>query len=83
MNTIKILHYAYLTRRQVQIVHITCDTTESDLKQRRDIVNGNLVYTDQACVKAAIHGHMLILDGIQVGCANSFPRMLNEMCSLS
>jgi hypothetical protein len=40
--------------------------TESDLKQRREIVEGgSTTYTDQAPVRAAVHGRVLILDGLE------------------
>ena len=39
------------------------DTTESDLKQRREIIGGTLVYKDQPAVEAAIEGRILVLEG--------------------
>ena len=38
--------------KQVEVVSISADTTESDLKQRREIVRGDAVFVDQAPVRA-------------------------------
>lgn len=48
--------YAELVGREVEIVTISRDTTEADLKQRREIINGSVLYVDQAPVRAAING---------------------------
>ena len=58
--------FAYLEERGVEWLTITRDMTESDVKQRRDIVNGSIIYSDQVCVKAALHGRILVLDGVHV-----------------
>lgn len=42
---------------------ISRDTTESDLKQRRELVRGTATFVDQAPVRAALEGRILILDG--------------------
>lgn len=62
----KALKYAQITQREIEYVAISRDTTEGDLKQRREIINGTAVFVDQACVRAAIHGRILILDGVEV-----------------
>jgi len=60
------LHFCAVTGREVEYVAITRDTTESDLKQRREIVRGGTaVYVDQAVVQAAIHGRVLVLEGLE------------------
>ena len=41
------LLYCQLTGREVEIVSVSRDTTESDLKQRREIVNGSALFVDQ------------------------------------
>ena len=41
------LQYAELTNSEIEYVALNRDTTESDLKQRREIVNGSTVYFDQ------------------------------------
>jgi hypothetical protein len=48
---------------EVEYLAITKDTTESDLKQRREIIGDTAVYADQAPVRAAVNGRVLILDG--------------------
>ena len=40
--------FAELFKREVEVVSISADTTESDLKQRREIVKGDAVFVDQA-----------------------------------
>ena len=45
--------YCELAGREVEIVTLTQDTTESDLKQRREIVNRSALFNDQAPVRAA------------------------------
>jgi AAA domain (dynein-related subfamily) len=62
------LKYAQLSQREVEYVALSVDVTESDLKQRREIKGGTSVYIDQACIRAAIHGRLLILDGIERVC---------------
>jgi von Willebrand factor A domain-containing protein 8 len=43
--------YCEISRREIEYVIITKDTTEHDLKQRREILNKNAYYVDQAAVK--------------------------------
>jgi hypothetical protein len=50
---------------EVEVVRVSRDTTESDLKQRREISGGTAAWTDQAPVRAALEGRVLILDGIE------------------
>jgi hypothetical protein len=57
------LTMAELCGWEVEYVHLSKDTTESDIKQRREIVGSSSVFVDQAPVRAAIHGRLLILDG--------------------
>src|SRR3569623_1885078 len=92
--------FAELTQRPVQVVTITSDLTEADLKQRRglkrisdtpmnDAVDTNnnhisssrpsllLVYENAAPVDAALHGDLLILDGIERASRNVLPTLNN------
>jgi hypothetical protein len=58
--------FAELCGREVEYVGISRDTTEADLKQRRELTgNGTSVHRDAAPVRAALHGRLLILDGIE------------------
>ena len=61
--------------REVEYLSLTRDTTESDLKQRREIVTGQAIYIDQPPVRAAIHGRVLILDGIEKAEVRRKPRL--------
>jgi len=56
--------FCEIARRECEYLALTRDTSESDLKQRREIRHGSIVYIDQAAVRAAIHGRVLILEGI-------------------
>lgn len=38
-----------LTRREVEFIALSRDTTESDMKQRREIVKGTAKYFNQVC----------------------------------
>ena len=73
--------FAELCDMEVEHLIISKDTSESDLKQRKEIVDGSVVYIDQAPVRAAVHGRLLILDGIEkaernAGCVVLFPSYL-------
>ena len=71
------LTFAELLNKEVEFLTITKDTTESDLKQRREIVGNSVVFSDQAPVKAAINGRLLILDGIENAERNVLPTLNN------
>jgi len=71
------LQYAELTQREVEYIAISRDTTESDLKQRREIVAGNALFVDQAPVRAALNGRLLIVDGIEKAERNVLPTLNN------
>ncbi len=62
-----IMMYCELVGREVEFVTVSRDTTDADLKQRREIVGGSAVFSDQAPVRAAIHGRLLVIDGIEKG----------------
>ncbi|KAJ3061734.1 von Willebrand factor A domain-containing protein 8, partial [Podochytrium sp. JEL0797] len=69
--------YAQLANREVEYVALSKDMTDGDLKQRREIQSGTAFYTDQASVRAAIHGRILILDGIEKAERNVLPIINN------
>jgi hypothetical protein len=56
---------------------ITKDTSESCLKQRKEIIQGKIVYIDQPAVRAAKFGRVLILDGIEKAERNVLPTLNN------
>lgn len=53
------------------------DVTDGDLKQRREIAGGSAFYVDQAAVRAATEGRILILDGIEKAERNVLPIINN------
>jgi MoxR-like ATPase len=71
------LIYCQLTKREVEYVVLSRDISDGDLKQRREIINNTVKYIDQQCVRAAIHGRVLILDGIQKAERNVLPLLNN------
>ena len=76
------LGYAELLQREVQVVTITSDLTESDLKQRRELVSKDsgsleLQFVNAAPVDAALEGRILVLDGIERASRNVLPTLNN------
>ncbi|KAJ3336274.1 von Willebrand factor A domain-containing protein 8 [Gonapodya sp. JEL0774] len=71
------IRYASLTRREIEYVPLSKDVTDGDLKQRREIAGGTAYYLDQACVRAATEGRILILDGIEKAERNVLPIINN------
>jgi MoxR-like ATPase len=69
--------FAEILKREVEYLPITRDTSESDLKQRRELRAGGVVYVDQAPVRAALHGRLLIIDGIERAERNVLPTINN------
>ena len=69
--------YCELVGKEYEMVSITRDTTESDLKQRREIVRGSALFSDQAPVRAALEGRVLILEGIEKAERNVLPTLNN------
>ncbi|XP_063703631.1 von Willebrand factor A domain-containing protein 8 [Culicoides brevitarsis] len=71
------MQYLQLTNREVEYLAVTRDSTESDLKQRREIINGSSVYFDQSAVRAAKEGRILVLEGIEKAERNVLPVLNN------
>uniref|UniRef100_V5I964 von Willebrand factor A domain-containing protein 8 n=1 Tax=Anoplophora glabripennis TaxID=217634 RepID=V5I964_ANOGL len=71
------MQYLELTNREYEYVALSRDTTESDLKQRREIIQGSAEYFDQSAVKAALEGRILILEGIEKAERNVLPVLNN------
>eukprot|EP01062_Namystynia_karyoxenos_P006370 TRINITY_DN1222_c0_g1_i1.p1 TRINITY_DN1222_c0_g1~~TRINITY_DN1222_c0_g1_i1.p1 ORF type:complete len:1879 (+),score=516.05 TRINITY_DN1222_c0_g1_i1:79-5637(+) len=64
--------------REFEVVALTRDTTEGDLKQRRELAaGGTLVWKDQPVVEAALHGRVLILEGLEKVERNVLPVLNN------
>ncbi|KNC74718.1 hypothetical protein SARC_12740 [Sphaeroforma arctica JP610] len=51
-----VMAFCEMTQREVEYVSLSRDTTESDLKQRREIKAATAYYVDQAAVRAAKEG---------------------------
>jgi hypothetical protein len=71
------LAYAELTKREVEYLCLSRDTTEADIKQRREIVSGNVIYNNQCAVNAALNGRLLIIEGIEKAERNLLPILNN------
>ena len=61
-----------------EYVALSRDTTESDLKQRREIINGTAHYIDQSAVRAASKGRILVLEGIEKAERNVLPVLVSQ-----
>lgn len=72
-----VMQFLQLTQRELEYVALSRDTTESDLKQRREIQHGTAVYFDQSAVRAAIYGRVLVIEGIEKAERNVLPVLNN------
>ncbi|KAL7983993.1 hypothetical protein Chor_004533 [Crotalus horridus] len=66
-----------LTKREVEYMALSRDTTETDLKQRREIRAGTAFYIDQCAVRAATEGRILVLEGLEKAERNVLPVLNN------
>lgn len=71
------MRFCEVAGREFDYIAFTRDTSESDFKQRREIRNGSAQYVDQCAVEAALHGRVLILDGIEKAERNVLPLLNN------
>ncbi|XP_069495477.1 von Willebrand factor A domain-containing protein 8 [Ambystoma mexicanum] len=71
------MQYLELTRREVEYIALSRDTTETDLKQRREIRSGTAYYIDQCAVRAATEGRILVLEGLEKAERNVLPVLNN------
>ncbi|XP_036613372.1 von Willebrand factor A domain-containing protein 8 [Trichosurus vulpecula] len=71
------MQYLELTRREVEYIALSRDTTETDLKQRREIRAGTAFYIDQCAVRAATEGRTLVLEGLEKAERNVLPVLNN------
>jgi hypothetical protein len=72
-----ILEYCRLSNRPYEYIALSRDTTEADLKQRREIKNSSAIWIDCAVVSAAINGRILIIEGIERAERNVLPVLNN------
>uniref|UniRef100_A0A3Q2E0A9 von Willebrand factor A domain-containing protein 8 n=1 Tax=Cyprinodon variegatus TaxID=28743 RepID=A0A3Q2E0A9_CYPVA len=71
------MQYLELTKREAEYVALSRDTTETDLKQRREIRSGTAFYIDQCAVRAATQGRVLVLEGLEKAERNVLPVLNN------
>uniref|UniRef100_A0A8C6UA26 von Willebrand factor A domain-containing protein 8 n=1 Tax=Neogobius melanostomus TaxID=47308 RepID=A0A8C6UA26_9GOBI len=71
------MQYLELTKREVEYLALSRDTTETDLKQRREIRSGTAFYIDQCAVRAATQGRVLVLEGLEKAERNVLPVLNN------
>ncbi|XP_071482388.1 von Willebrand factor A domain-containing protein 8-like [Diadema antillarum] len=71
------MQYLEMTKREVEYMALSRDTTESDLKQRREIKASTAFYIDQCAVRAATEGRVLVLEGIEKAERNVLPVLNN------
>ena len=72
-----LFRFAELVEREVEVISVTRDTTEADLKQRRELVGGSVVYANQPVVEAALHGRLLAIEGLEKAERNLLPLINN------
>lgn len=72
-----VMKYLELLQREIEYVSLSRDSTESDLKQRREIQNGTAVYFDQSAVRAATEGRVLVIEGVEKAERNVLPVLNN------
>ncbi|CAL7944841.1 unnamed protein product [Xylocopa violacea] len=71
------LAFLELTEREIEYIALSRDTTEADLKQRREIKSGTAYYHDQSAVRAATNGRVLIIEGVEKAERNVLPVLNN------
>ena len=72
------LAFCELLNAEVECVTISADTTESDLKQRRELDGrGGVSWSDAPPVRAALGGRVLLLDGLERAERNVLPTLNN------
>eukprot|EP00301_Raphidiophrys_heterophryoidea_P006912 c12743_g1_i1.p1 GENE.c12743_g1_i1~~c12743_g1_i1.p1 ORF type:complete len:1447 (+),score=378.72 c12743_g1_i1:119-4342(+) len=69
--------FCQILGREAEYVCLSRDTGESELKQRREIIDGTVVHVNQSVVDAALNGRVLILDGIERAERNVLPLLNN------
>lgn len=72
-----VMQFASILGMAVEYVSLSQDTTDSDLKLRREIRNGTAVFHEQPAVRAALYGRILVLDGVERAERNVLPVLNN------
>jgi MoxR-like ATPase len=70
-------HLSYLLARPLRYISLSEDSTESDIFQRREIISKTSVYVNQAAIKAAINGEILVIEGMEKAERNVLPILNN------
>ncbi|XP_076231251.1 von Willebrand factor A domain-containing protein c12.2 [Calliopsis andreniformis] len=71
------LAFLEFTGRELEFIALSRDTTEADLKQRREIKSGTAYYHDQSAVRAATEGRVLVIEGVEKAERNVLPVLNN------
>ncbi|KAF7396672.1 hypothetical protein HZH66_007534 [Vespula vulgaris] len=71
------LAFLELTNRELEFIALSRDTTEADLKQRREIKGGTAYFHDQSAVRAATNGRVLVIEGVEKAERNVLPILNN------
>lgn len=77
LRSFVVFSYLDLTNREFEYLSVTRDTTEADIKQRREISGGNAFYSDLCAVRAALNGRVLVIDGVEKAERNVLPILNN------
>lgn len=72
-----VMTFANLCGLEVEYISCSRDTTESDLKQRREIIGKSVFFHDQPPIRAVLRGRLLVLDGIEYTERNVLPTLNN------
>ena len=66
-----------LSGKEAEHVSLSQDTAHEDLRQRRELRANSSVFVDQAAVRAAIYGRILVLEGVDRVERNILPLLNN------
>ncbi|KAI3381394.1 hypothetical protein SNEBB_005189 [Seison nebaliae] len=69
--------YSELFNREIEYICTTRDTSESDLKQRREMKERNVKFIDQIVVEAVKNGRLLVIDAVENAERNVLPIINN------
>lgn len=72
-----IFEWLRLSGKEYEYVSLSQDTAHEDLRQRRELRSNSSIFMDQAAVNAAIHGRVLLLEGIERVERNILPLLNN------
>ena len=73
-----VLSYCHIARREVEMLLIHADTSDGDLRERRDLLPSSTIqYSPQPPLLAAQHGRVLLLEDIHKAERNVLPSLNN------